>query len=108
MNGTTPRSTHTYTLCPYSTIGRSSAADIGDHLAQRLGVGDGPGREGRKLVGRQVLLQLLFRQRGEEDTAHRDGIGGKAAADAGGHTYEAPGGEVGDIEDVLVLQNAQR
>src|SRR3546814_5086507 len=38
----------------------------------------------------------------------RDGIGGKAAADTGGHADETPGGEVGDIEDVLVLQNAQR
>src|SRR3546814_20577615 len=38
----------------------------------------------------------------------RDGIGGKAAADAGGHPDEAPGGEVGDVEDVLVLQHAQR
>src|SRR3546814_5695758 len=55
-----------------------------------------------------ILLQLLVRQRGKENTAHRDGIGGKAAADTGGHADETPGGEVGDIEDVLVLQNAQR
>src|SRR3546814_1782558 len=63
-----PRSTRTDTLFPYTTLCRS--------------------REGRKLGGRQVLLQLLFRQRGEEDTAHRDGIGGKAAADAGGRSEE--------------------
>src|SRR3546814_7361695 len=76
-----PRSTRTDTLFPYTTLFRS---------------------------GRQILLQLLVRKRGKENTAHRDGIGGKAAADTGGHADETPGGEVGDIEDVLVLQNAQR
>ena len=86
----------------------AALAHVVECRAQPVGVGDralGPHLELRM---RQVGVELLGRQRGEQHAAHRGGIGWKSAADVRLEPHQGAHGGTRHVDDVRVVQHAQR